>query len=187
MKPILELIKAKPLLDPAAERIYALQNILLLRREASRFIEKGDPVDLVSGASQISLLRTGIYENINQLLHEVLVLEAQRRLEQEERYSNLTWYWHPRQTSGPFETDLMGWKDLDLMVVVEANTSAKHTGVIRGRVRKALENLAAVQHAADRYFFCTSAACAAAAERRIETEQSLQGIQVRCLDPNITE
>lgn len=165
MRPQKSTLKAKPISDPRIYQRRALAQILRLRRTMRRHNRQDAPKSFLDGAFQLCLLKKDISENLNQFPHEVLVLEAQRQLSERPKYENLEWYWHPRQTSGSFETDLMGWRGEQLVVVAEANTSASPVGTIRDRIVKAVSNLAGVEHPADRFFFCFTESCAAWARK----------------------
>jgi hypothetical protein len=178
MKPEHTKLKAKHLADPKKARADALQQIRLMRTTVSRFAREADPQHFLEGAKQLCALRAAIYENLNQFPHEALVLEAQRELAKKPAFRDLEWYWHPRQTSGPCETDLMGWKGNQLVVVAEANTSAGAKGTIRARIKKALQNLAEVTHPAVRFFYCYSEFCGAEAVQMVKNHYADKEITV---------
>ncbi len=55
----------------------------------------------------------------------------------------------------------MGWRDQNLLVVVEASTVTKAVGTLKPRIEKAIANLAQVEHPAERFFYCYTESCAA--------------------------
>lgn len=82
-------------------------------------------------------LRKSIYENLNQLPHKALLIEAAEYLQ--EKYPEInTWTWHPEQTSHPNEADLMG--DID-KIYAEATTSLLPVGAIGTKMKNTLVKL----------------------------------------------
>lgn len=178
MKPTRANLKASPLSNPEQSREHALQQILQLRETAASLAQEATPSTFLEGAYQICQLRSAIYEDLNQFPHEVLVLETQRQLAMKLEFQDLEWHWHPRQTSGECETDLMGWRGDQLIVVAEANTSSQAKGVIKKRIAKAIDNLVAVEHPAEMYFYCYSESCAVEAIRLINNKHPGKAIKV---------
>ncbi|MEI9894256.1 MAG: hypothetical protein WDN28_10315 [Chthoniobacter sp.] len=160
MKPERTQLKARQLANPEQARANALQKILDLREAAARLIQESAPAHFLDAAFHLCRMRAAIAENLNQLPHAVLILEAQRQLAEHRDFQGLDWFWHPHQTHGDFETDLMGWRGNDLVAVVEASTSAKAEGTLKPRIAKAVGNLAKVEHPAKRFFYCYTTSCA---------------------------
>lgn len=178
MNPQRSSLRAKRLDDPVLRRKDALEQIVKLREEVARIAATAAPENFLQGASQICEMRAAIYENLNQFPHEVLVLEAQRRLAEMRGFTNLDWFWYPRQTSGAHEADLMGWRGNTLVVCAEASTVSKPQGTSKKRIHKALENLMAVEHPAARYLFCTFQSSAEEARRVIRAKPNYASIEV---------
>jgi hypothetical protein len=160
MRPERARLKAKLLVNPLLDRKETLRKILGLRDITAQIIGEAAPGHFMDAAFQLCRLRAAISENLNQLPHAALLLEAQRQLAAKAEFQDLQWYWHPHQTHGAYETDLMGWRKDDLLVVVEANTSAKAVGTLKPRIAKAVANLAQLEHPARRFFYCYTESCA---------------------------
>jgi hypothetical protein len=165
MKPERATLKARALGNPEQARGDALQKILDLREAAARFTQEPAPTNFLDAAFRLCQMRAAIAENLNQLPHAVLLLEAQRQLTEQPEFYGLDWYWHPHQTHGDLETDLMGWRGGDLVAVVEASTVTIAVGTLKPRILKAVANLATVEHPARRFFYCYTESCAKAATR----------------------
>jgi hypothetical protein len=178
MKPERAKLKAKPLATPEQARADALQKILDLREAAGRFFQEPAPTHFLDAAFHLCRMRAAIAENLNQLPHAVLILEAQRQLAEQPEFQGLDWYWHPHQTHGDFETDLMGWRGHDLVVVVEASTTTKAVGTLKPRIAKAVANLAQVEHPARRFFYCYTESCAKEARRIGSNLYAQKGIAI---------
>jgi hypothetical protein len=182
MNPQRSILRAKRLDDPVLKRKDALDQIVKLKEAVACIAATAAPEDFLQGAAQICQMRAAIYENLNQFPHEVLVLEAQRRLAEMPGFTNLDWFWHPRQTSGVHEADLMGWRGDTLVVCAEASTVSKPQGTSKKRLHKALENLMAVEHPASRYLFCTFQSSAQEARRVIAAKPDYAGIKVIAIE-----
>ncbi len=87
----------------------------------------------------LSEIRSDLYEDLNQLQHEAALVAIAEKLQAE--FSIDEWRWHPRQTSHPDETDLMGFQKEALIVSVEVTTSSKPKGIIDSRMRDTLARI----------------------------------------------
>src|SRR5438093_1082265 len=63
---------------------------------------------LQEGADRLRQIRRAVYENLNQIQHEYLILQGLNWL-QDNGYGgvNVEWYWNPRQTGDANEPDLL--------------------------------------------------------------------------------
>jgi len=85
-------------------------------------------------------LRSKIYENLNQLQHENLIIKAAEEFKR--RYPEIDeWHWHPNQTSGKLEPDLQGSSKGTIVVSAEITTSQKPIGTINMRMKKVMKKL----------------------------------------------
>lgn len=101
-----------------------------------------DVTSIEKGMAVLRKLRKDSYEDLNQIQHESLILQALRWLKSslpEETISD--WYWNPRQTGNSAEPDLRGEKDGEIIVSAEATASEEPTGVIDSRMRDTLAKL----------------------------------------------
>ncbi len=126
----------------------------LLRRTNALLSEialAGVQVDSVKAGTQIlSKLRKTVYEDMNQLQHEALVLESARWLEEHVMNGKPgQWSWNPHQTGTiddpDLECDFVGTR-----IVAEATTSLKPEGTIDSRMAATLSKLA--EMSGDRYY-----------------------------------
>ena len=74
-----------------------------------RLAGKAEPTNLESGLQTLQALRSLVYESMNQLQHEALILKTVKLLEGEFYPSaDVKWSWNPRQTGYKDEPDLRG-------------------------------------------------------------------------------
>ena len=65
--------------------------------------------DLGVGLSKLRKIRSSVYENLNQIQHEYLILQGLIWLNSNGHAPvNVQWYWNPRQTGDSTEPDLRG-------------------------------------------------------------------------------
>ena len=140
----------------------------LLRRTNALLSEialAGVQVDSVKAGTQIlSKLRKTVYEDMNQLQHEALVLESARWLEEHVMNGKPgQWSWNPHQTGTiddpDLECDFVGTR-----IVAEATTSLKPEGTIDSRMAATLSKLA--EMSGDRYYFVRTEAMKIRRKRR---------------------
>jgi len=98
------------------------------------------PTTTKEQVEKLSLLRSDIYEDLNQLQHISLILEVAKLLQKEFPEIN-NWRWHPKQTSKPDEADLTGFNDKKIIISSEVTTSQNPVGTIDSRMKKTLESL----------------------------------------------
>lgn len=106
---------------------------------------------LADSLGLLDLLRRNIYENLNQVQHRALLLDAADHLA-ERHGADIAWFWHPEQTGTASEPDLRGVNVLG-EVVFSAEASASHApiGSIDTHMRKTLTSLSAMP--GERYYF----------------------------------
>jgi hypothetical protein len=94
------------------------------------------------GLAVMRQIRRDVYENLNQIQHEFLLVEGREWLEKCGLASrNAAWYWNPRQTGVSDEPDLRACVDEQVTLSAEATTSEEPKGVIDKRMRYTLESL----------------------------------------------
>ena len=95
------------------------------------------------GLRSLRNLRSELYENLNQIQHELLIVNAMQWLQQNGYADSVVnWYWNPRQTGDANEPDIRGVSDNGkILISGEATTSEKPQGVIDTRMRNTLRKL----------------------------------------------
>ena len=98
--------------------------------------------DISSGVTLLRLLRSEAAEDINQLQHAALALEAARNIQAEHpETASLKWFWHPFQTSGINEPDLQARKGTKVVISAEVTASESPDGTIAVRMAQTLKKL----------------------------------------------
>jgi hypothetical protein len=105
-----------------------------------RYRTETTPTEITQQVERLFLLRSEIYEDLNQLQHKSLILNAAKLL-QNEFPGISSWSWHPKQTSHPDEADLTGYADRMIVISAEVTTSMKPIGTIDTRMGKTLSSL----------------------------------------------
>ena len=107
--------------------------------------------NLEKGIEILQSVRTLVYENMNQLQHEALLLKTAKYL-QEKVYPNvqIKWLWNPRQTGTKNEPDLQGWDNKKVIVSAEVTTSLIPQGATNKRMTTTLTKLSAMP--GDKYY-----------------------------------
>lgn len=96
--------------------------------------------DLTVQISLLRELRSDIYEQLNQLQHEYLIIKSSEQFAKQ--YPDVdTWRWHPNQTSGKGEPDLIGYCKGKVVISAEITTSQKPIGSISTRMKKVMKKL----------------------------------------------
>ncbi|OGO24008.1 MAG: hypothetical protein A2Z28_03610 [Chloroflexi bacterium RBG_16_51_9] len=111
--------------------------------------------DLESSLEMLKTLRGLVYEKMNQIPHEALILKTAKLL-QDEFYPNIhiEWLWNPRQTGKKSEPDLQGLDKEKVIVSAEITTSSKSQGTINTRMAFVLQKLSAMP--GDKYYVVTT-------------------------------
>lgn len=126
-------------LTAAEEQVYGNATALITR--VRRAIKK-EPSNASEATSLVRTLRSTVYEDMNQIQHENLILRGARWLIAESHVSeNVEWRWNPRQTGPADEPDLSAIEAGRQIVSAEATTSAKPDGVIDRKMATRLRNL----------------------------------------------
>ncbi|MBN2076400.1 MAG: hypothetical protein JW762_12685 [Dehalococcoidales bacterium] len=136
-------------------------------------------VTLDNGIKILGSVRNLVYEELNQLQHESLILKAIEILQ--ERYLGIidTWYWNPRQTGTIDEPDLRGVKaNGDIILSAEVTTSIKPQGAIDTRLTNTLKKLSVMP--GEKYFIVTTKAMENSAITKVS--KSNYPINVLCIE-----
>jgi hypothetical protein len=129
-------------------------------------IVTADVTDIPAGVALLRLVRSEAYEDINQLQHEALLLEAAVRLRTlHPELSAMTWFWNPANTGTGEEPDLRVMRGKEIIVSVEATASERSIGSISVHLRKTLSKLQAM--AGRRFYFVRTQDMLKAAEKQI--------------------
>ena len=132
--------------------------------------------NLESGLEILRSLRHLIYEDMNQLQHEALILKVAKLLQDGFHPNVVKWLWNPRQTGRKDEPDLRGLDDRgEIVVSAEVTTSENPQGAIDGRMARTLEKLSAMP--GDKYFVVTTTAM----ERRAKSKVNNLGSPISIL------
>ena len=122
---------------------------------ANRIVVAEDPSNLKSGIEILKRLRKAIYEDLNQIQHEGMILRAARFLESNDLVGQeVEWYWNPRQTGTADEPDLQGSVAGRIVVSAEITASESPKGIIDQRMRTTLDKLSKLPGKTF-YFVCT--------------------------------
>jgi len=132
-----------------------------------------DISSLSDGLLKLRNIRSSVYENLNQIQHEYLILQSMVWLSNN-RYDqhNVHWFWNPRQTGDSSEPDLRGVINGAVVVSAEVTTSEKPQGVIDTRMRNTLEKLDQME--GDKYYFIRTSEM----EQRAKTKVTNNGWQI---------
>lgn len=113
--------------------------------------------NLVADVEVLKNLRAQIYEDLNQIQHRALILDAADYIDQKNE-TPLTWSWHPEQTGIASDPDLLGEYDGQPVVSAEASASARPIGNIDVHMSSTLKSLS--QMPGKRYYFVRTEAMA---------------------------
>jgi len=139
----------------------------------SRTIVAEEPPNLKFGIETLKQLRRAIYEDLNQIQHEGMILRAARLLESSELTGQeVEWYWNPRQTGTADEPDLRGLVAGRIVVSAEITASESPKGTIDQRMGTTLEKLSKLPGKTF-YFVCTDSM-----EKRARTKVKQAGYQI---------
>lgn len=101
--------------------------------ERIRSLVREDVTTVHRGIETPRRLREAIYEDLNQIQHEEMILRAARSLQGSDFQGEVVdWYWNPRQTGDRSEPDLRGVKNCEIVVSAEITTSERPVGTIDG-------------------------------------------------------
>jgi len=131
----------EPLDDLAAMEEEVLAQIKRVILDIKKAI-KDEPSDLAEGIRVLADLRKEVYEDLNQLQHEAMILRAARSINSTDFFGDIIeWYWNPRQTGSAEEPDLRGEIKGKAVVSAEITTSENPKGTIDKRMASTLKNL----------------------------------------------
>jgi len=131
----------KSLDDIGKERINLLEEV---KKLISFIKSQVDPEidDLAHGIQILETLRQNAYEDMNQILHATMILDAATDIEKGFSHGQrITWKWNPRQTGSIDEPDLQGTTNGKVIVSAEITTSKRPIGTIDKRMAITLEKL----------------------------------------------
>jgi len=100
--------------------------------------------NLSSASSCLRDMRIAHYEDINQLQHAIMILDAWEFLKKSNKYESfeiLQWFWNPHQTGGGEEPDLRGMLNGVTVISAEITTSESPVGTIDVRMSSTLKKL----------------------------------------------
>jgi hypothetical protein len=141
----------KQLKDIPSEEAAILAN---LRECVARIQQLITPAitNVSSGVALLRSLRNESAEDINQLQHAALALDAARHIQtQRPETASLDWYWHPFQTGGIDEPDLQARSGSEIVISAEATDSERPGGGIDKRMADTLKKLQAMP--GERFYF----------------------------------
>jgi hypothetical protein len=142
-----------------------------------RVAGKAEPTNLELGLEILKTLRRLVYEDMNQLQHEALIIKVAKLLEAEV-YPTVTirWLWNPRQTGSKDEPDLRGIDNHGQIIIsTEVTTSLSPKGFIDRRMAETLAKLSAMP--GDKYYVVTTEEM----ERRAKSKLQSLGYEITIL------
>ncbi len=95
-----------------------------------------DVKDVRNGIAQLREIRSTVYEDLNQIQHEYLLLRGLGWLLENGFDSKVEWEWNPRQTGSGNEPDLRGSVNRRILASAQASTSENPVGMIDSRMRE---------------------------------------------------
>jgi len=119
-----------------------------------RGLSAHDVKDAQHGVLLLREIRLSVYENLNQIQHEYLILRGLRWLCDNGFESHIEWEWNPRQTGDADEPDLRGIRDGRILISAEATASENPIGTVDARMSQTLEKLNTMQ--GQRFYFVST-------------------------------
>jgi hypothetical protein len=136
--------------------------------------DKVDSID--EGIRVLSALRRELYEDLNQIQHAALVLDAAEWLDREVlKGKPAEWHWNPCQTGGSDEPDLR-CRSKAGVIVAEATASPAPKGLLDSRMASTLGKMNRMT--GERFYFVRTAAM----RRRAETKVVKAGWNIRVVE-----
>ncbi len=131
-----------------------------------RRLSARDVKDVSSGIEQPREIRSSVYEDLNQIQHEYLLLRGLAWLRVNGFSSSVEkWEWNPRQTGSRNEPDLRGSEHGKVLVSAEASTSIFPGGKVASRMQETLEKLSRME--GEKFYFVSTTEMANRAETKI--------------------
>ena len=158
----------------------AERRLLTQLKEVFSHIRKAgqaEPADLELGLEILKNLRRLVYEDMNQLQHEALILKTAKLL-QTETYPTIRikWLWNPRQTGGKDEPDLRGLDHEGRVIVsAEITTSLSPQGATGSKMDRTLQKVSAMP--GDKYYVVATKEM----ERRSKSKLNILDYQINVL------
>lgn len=116
-----------------------------------------DPRTVAGAVTILARLREEVYEDLNQIQHEYLIIRAAVWLRENGLVPpDAAWFWNPRQTGDQTEPDLAADQAGARVVSAEITASVNPKGVIDSRMAKTLAKLNGMP-GSKYYFVCTEA------------------------------
>ncbi len=132
------------------------------------------PDEVGEAILSLSTIRREVYEHLNQLQHEHLILKARHYLQALPGMpADATWEWNPRQTGDYREPDLRATHQGVVLVSAEVTTSEKPVGVIGSRMGTTLIKLN--QMKGELYYFVRTEAM----KRRADFKVKRDGLNIQ--------
>jgi hypothetical protein len=137
-----------------------------------------DPSSHEAGIRVLRELRKAVFESINQIQHEALLLDAARWIARFCSSESLTlWEWNPRQTGGSEEPDLRISCDGKILISAEATSSERPIGFVDQRMQETLKKLSGMP--GERIYFVRTEIMAQRAMTKIQSS----GYNIRVVVP----
>jgi hypothetical protein len=150
-------------LDAAGDAVLNEARALLVavRRHAA-----DDPRTVAEAVTVLAGLREEVYEDLNQLQHEHLIIRAAAWLRDNHLVPpDASWSWNPRQTGDHTEPDLAAEHHGACLLSAEITASAEPQGVIDSRMAKTLRKLNGMQ--GSKYYFVRTEAMRQRAQTKV--------------------
>jgi hypothetical protein len=154
----------------AAERI-------ILQNKADDVLEKiktcatQTPETIQEKLAALGGLKSAIYQDLNQIPHRALLLEAVDYLNQ--KYKDpITWSWHPEHTGKAKEPDLLGKQNGKVIISAEATTPKVTKGAPSKKMPKVLEHLSRME--GEKFYFVRSTQMKSLAETKISKMENVK-------------
>ncbi len=126
----------------------------------------GDVNTIGEGIGRLRRIRGAVYENMNQIQHEYLILQGIKWLSTNGYdIDKLELYWNPRQTGDSNEPDLVIKHGSQIVACAEVTTSENPVGTIDTRMRETLNKLNIMD--GDKFYFVRTKAMFDRAQTKI--------------------
>lgn len=123
-----------------------------------------DFIDVREGIERLRVIRSAVYEDLNQIQHECLILQGLQWLIAN-GFGEIAWEWNPRQTGGGSEPDLRGSANGKILVSAEASASENPIGTIDSRMKGTLGKLGRME--GQKFYFVRTDVMACRARTKI--------------------